>query len=99
MGVKITSDKKWKYLKSGDELPKKWRKEFDYLTNEQYGDTRFAQYRGHYYDVQEFARFEGADSGFRGWDGYSSDTYFSGIVIKLSTYGELYKIGRYYQTD
>ena len=41
-------------------------------------------------------RFEGADIGFRGWDGYANDTYFSGTIIKLSSDGERYKIGRYY---
>lgn len=96
MAVKIVSDKKWKYLKSGDELPKKWRKEFDYLSDEQYSDVRFAYYNKYYYDVQEFMRLVGVESEFRGWDGYQSDTYSSGTVIKLS--GEKYKIGRYYQT-
>lgn len=92
----IKTDNKWKYLKSGDELPKKWRKEFDYLTNAQYADIRFAYYNKYYYDVQEFMRLEGAEIGFRGWDGYQGDTYFSGTVIKLSNDGERYKIGRHY---
>ena len=95
----IKTDKKWKYLKSGDELPKKWRKEFDYLTDAQYTDVRFAYYNKYYYDVQEFMRFEGGNfrNEFSGWDGYSSDSYFFGIVIKLSSDGERYKIGYYYE--
>ena len=93
----IKTDNKWKYLKSGDELPKKWRKEFDYLKNDQYADVRFAYYNKYYYDVKEFMRLEGtAPKEFRGWHGYANDTYFSGTVIKLSSDGERYKIGRYY---
>lgn len=36
-----------------------------------------------------------ADSSFSGWDGYHSDSYFSGIVIKLSPDGEQYQVGTY----
>lgn len=30
-----------------------------------------------------------------GWDGYHGDSYFSGIVIKLSPDGEQYQVGKY----
>jgi hypothetical protein len=30
------------------------------------------------------------------WDGYQSDSYFSGVVIKISPDGEQYKIGTYF---
>lgn len=101
MAVTIKTDHKWKAVLSGFELPKKWRKEFSYLTNDQYSDVRFAYYNKYYYDVQEFMVLQGhagQPKEFKGWDGYQSDSYFSGIVIKISSDGEKYKIGRYYQT-
>lgn len=35
-------------------------------------------------------------SDFKGWDGYASDSYFSGVLIKLSRDGEEYMVGTYY---
>jgi hypothetical protein len=32
---------------------------------------------------------------FKGWDGYSSDSAFSGVLIKISKDGEEYKIGTF----
>jgi hypothetical protein len=100
MAVTIKSDKKWRNLLYGYDLPKKWRKEFDYLTDEEFEIHDFAKYRGWVYDVHEFMRIpQGTGGGFpelAAWDGYMSDTYSSGVVIKLSSDGEQYKIGRFY---
>jgi hypothetical protein len=105
-GITIKTDNKWRNLLYGYELPKKQRKQFDYIKSDEEFETRnFAKYRGNYYDVGEFQLLPtiGDSSGkhvvypvFRGWDGYMSDTYFSGVVIKLSSDGEQYKIGRFY---
>jgi hypothetical protein len=100
MAVTIKTDGKWKKLLYGYELPKKQRKEFDYLTDEEFDVQNFARYRGNYYDVSEFQivpRIESEDGPkFAKWDGYSQETYFSGVLIKLSSDGEQYKIGRFY---
>lgn len=106
MAVTIKTDNKWRNLLYGYELSKKWRKEFDYIkSDEEFVNHNFAKYRGWVYDVNEFQRLPtiGDTSGrnvvfpvFRGWDGYTNDTYFSGILIKLSSDGEQYKIGRFY---
>jgi len=103
MPVTIKSDKKWKNILSGYELPEKVWKDFDYMTYEEFRDGSFARYRGQYYDISEFQRIPrtGGEShesykAFKPWDGYKSDSYFSGIVIKLSSDGERYKIGMYY---
>jgi hypothetical protein len=100
MAVTIKSDKKWRNLLYGYELPKKQRKEFDYLTDEEFDTRNFAKYRGNYYDVGEFQRVPSIKSedgpAFVKWDGYMSDSYFSGVLIKLSSDGEQYKIGMFY---
>ena len=59
-------------------------------SNESY---RFFRYRGNIYDTHEFSRiippgstrrhpmeYDGQE--LQGWDGYLSDSYFSGIVVK-----------------
>ena len=92
--VKITTDGKGRNLLYGYELPKKQRKEFSYLEDEEFGSHSFVKYRGYYYDVSEFMRVEG-NSELRKWDGYHADSYFSGVVITISKDGEKYKIGRF----
>ena len=52
--LKIKTDHKWRKLLYGYELPQNVRKDFDYLTDEEYEDRNFAKYRGRYYDVGEF---------------------------------------------
>jgi len=109
MAVTIKTDGKWKNLLYGYQLPKNQRKEFSYLTDEEFDVWSFARLGGNYYDVAEFQRLPtiGDTSGkhvvyhvvypvFRGWDGYMNDAYSSGILIKLSSDGERYKIGRFY---
>ena len=98
MAVMIKTDGKWRNLLYGYELPKKQRKEFNYLTDEEFNVGNFAKYRGNYYDVGGFSRINNrvGYAEFKGWDGIVSDSYFSGMLIKLSSDGERYKIGRFY---
>lgn len=76
----------------GFQLPKKYRKEFDYLTDEEYGDQAFFIYKNQAYDLCEFIRSEN----FKKWDGYSSDSFFSGVLIKIVDEGESVIVGWYY---
>ena len=76
----------------GFNLPEKYRKEFDYLTDEEYANHEFFIYKKQAYSLSEFMR---TDS-FKDWDGYSSDSFFSGIVIKIINDGDSVIVGRYY---
>lgn len=98
-GVKLRTDNKWRNFLYGYELPKKWRKHFDWMNDEEFETMNFVKTPGKnkwYYALDEFmitsnmAMFPGV------WDGYHSDTYFSGHVIRVSTDGEQYKIGYFY---
>jgi hypothetical protein len=91
----IKTDRKWKNFKYGYELPKKWRKEFDWMNDEEYEVGCFLIYRNWAYSLLDFLRVE-HNSDLKGWHGYSSDTYFSGVVIRLSEDGEQYMIGTYF---
>ena len=79
------------------ELTPAERAEFDYLDWEAIdngNDSRdFFRYRGQLYDLSEFSRIippgserrhpmECDSRYFIGWDGYLSDSYFSGLLIR-----------------
>ena len=63
----------------------KIRSQYDWMDKDDlecnYG---FFKYRGCFYHLQDFLRVDNESTGdLVGWDGYSSDSYFSGVVIKL----------------
>ena len=79
------------------ELTPAERAEFDYLdwaAIDSGSDSReFVRYRGQLYDLSEFSRIippgiarmhpmECDSRSFIGWDGYISDSYFSGLLIR-----------------
>lgn len=77
----------------GCELPEKYRKEFDYLSDEDYETNNFVVYRGVVYDLSEFMNCHSMFN--KQWHGYSSDTYFSGVLVRIVD-DESVIIGRYY---
>ncbi len=80
----------------GFELPASKRKDFDYIeSDEDFNNNQFVKYLGHYYDVGEFMRIE-KNSDLKDWDGYSSDSYFSGTLIKFCEDNDYVIMGRYY---
>jgi hypothetical protein len=53
------------------------------------------KYKGEIYFLSEFMRIENNDK-LKEYDGYFSDTFFSGIVIKFIEEKESVKVYRYY---
>lgn len=66
------------------DLTEKERREFDYLdTEERQSDATFFRYRGATYDLGEFMRIDvNAPESMKQWHGYSSDSYFSGVLVR-----------------
>lgn len=89
----ITTNNHWRDFVYRWDVPKKvLADQFDW-TNDAYekdGDYSdgFIQYRGHWYHLADFMT-----TPLDGWDGIATDSFFSGVVIKLSSDGEQYKIG------
>ena len=54
----------------------------------------FFRYRSSIYHLQDFMCAENSDA-FQGWDGYHSDTYFSGVLIRLAEDCESVIVARY----
>lgn len=99
-GISVRTDRKWRYFIDGSSIPSMYS-EFDYMTRKQFAIALFAQFKQVYYALDEFIHLpdnKGIASLIYGWDGYISQTYGSGIVIKLSKDQERYKIGYYYVT-
>ena len=96
MSLKIVTNNQPREIIYGFELPKSKRTDFDYMkTDEEFNNNQFVKYRGDYYDLNEFMRIEN-NSDLKDWDGYSSDTYFSGILIKFCDDNDYVIMGRYY---
>ena len=77
----------------------KIRAQYDWMDEEtiecNYG---FFKYRGCFYHLQDFMRVaQGSTGDLVGWDGYSSDSFFSGTLIKLAeTDCDYVIVGRFY---
>lgn len=90
-----------RWIIDGWELTPKEREEFDYIKwsdIESGNDSRqFFRYKGQLYDLNDMMSTSGLDT-FRihGWDGYISDTFFSGILVKYVYDFEQVICGRYY---
>ena len=91
----ITTDNKWKKFKYRNEVPGNvLQNQFDYLDAETYFDG-FIFYRGVWYHLSEFMVC-GQNSPFpKKWEGYTSDSFFSGVLLRVSPDGERYMIATY----
>ena len=71
------------------------REQFNYLTQNEFDETEFFKYQGDWYCVKDFIRVVAAPhEHLYGWDGYSSDSYFSGVLMKYNYDGTVV-VGRY----
>lgn len=61
----------------------------------------FFRYRGVWYHVSMFTRIPELrdEDRFNGWHGIHNDSFFSGVVIALSSDGEEFRVGTYYHTS
>ena len=64
--------------------------ELDWIDPEEPGS--FFCYRGRWYELSEFMV---APTGLADWHGAAADSYFSGVVIRLSDDGEEVTVGTY----
>lgn len=93
--LKIISNNTPREIIYGYDLPVSKQKDFDYIKDdEDYNNHQFVKYLGHYYDIGEFMRIENSD--LNGWHGYTSETYFSGVLIKICEDNDYVIMGRYY---
>ena len=82
MQVTIKTNNAPRHTLDWRDLTPKEQAEFDYLDS----DDReycaiFVRYRGWVYDLGEFMRVD-SNTALAGWHGYSSDSFFSGVLIR-----------------
>lgn|SRR5574343_179876 len=87
--MKIITNNQPRFTIGSYELTEEERKEFDYLNWEAIDkgedSATFFRYKGQLYDLGEFMGVPDTMEnchGFKGWQGYQSDSFFSGILIK-----------------
>ena len=83
------------------ELTAEEREEFDYLdwpAIERGEDSAsFFRYKGDLYDLGEFMRWDGVPfSPLAAWDGYQSDSFFSGTLVRYCADFERVVVARFY---
>lgn len=109
--MKITTNHHPRPIIEAHELSSEERAEFDYLDwaaiESGSGSASFIRYQGTLYDLGEFCRIirpdaprrhpmECSESAFQGWDGYVSESYFSGLLIRWEDrHFERVIVGRY----
>lgn len=98
MASVVASDGKFKPFLYDYEVPKKVLARYDWLDDDAKADG-WVKYKNEYMHLSDFMRLPGASGMSRDWNGYSSDSFFSGTVIKMTDDGEEYKIGRYHQVN
>ena len=91
--IKIMTNNKPRQLIYGYELTDKQKQDFDYI--EDIDSHDFVKYKNNIYDLSEFMRVEN-NSSLKGWEGYSSDSYFSGTLVKYID-SDTVIMGWYYQ--
>ena len=77
--------------------------EFDYLdSDDERNEASFFRYKGRVYDLGEFMVVSGLIAphpqhpGWEKWDGYASDSYFSGILVRFMNNCESVIVATYY---
>jgi hypothetical protein len=70
----------------GYELSVKERAGFDYIAEDELDARSFVRYRGVVYDLGDFQTTRGlpTDSPLGQWDGFQSDSFFSGVAVRYA---------------
>ena len=100
MSLTVKTNNQWRDLVYRQDVPAGiLASDFDYQDAEETLDGFFC-YRGHWYHVDQFTRvdYHNGQNPFADghWDSYAGDSFFSGVVIKLSKDGERVKVGTYF---
>ena len=95
--MKVITDHKWHDFKFDYEVPEKVLKDlFSHLDEDE--TDYFFKYHNRWYHISDFMRMEPGTLfyGSNKWDGYLSDTFFSGILIKMDEDCDKYMVGMFY---
>jgi len=92
--MKIKTDHKYREILYWDDLTEKEQEEFDWEYAENSG---FFRYKKEVYCLEDFMRvFRGDALHTLNWDGVKGDPWSSGVIVRLSDYGNGVMVGRCY---
>lgn len=97
--MEIITNNQWRNFLYGYEIPETvLHSDFDYLSEDDATDG-FIKYRGNYYHLSEFTMLPKTKpipgECHCDWHGYSSDSAFSGVLVRISDDGEQYQIATF----
>ena len=95
--INIMTNNKPRQLICGYQLSDKQKKDFDYIDSREIDNHDFVIYKNNVYDVEEFTRVDDNSKHFKEWHGYSSDSFFSGVLIKYCEDNDYVVMGWYCQ--
>ena len=94
--MKVYTNNHHRQFKYRNEVPEKILSEdFGWLIEDMGGIDGFFCYRSRWYHVTEFMKFDQHAPFDQKWDGYISDSFFSGVLIKLPEDCETYQVATY----
>lgn len=105
MAITVTTNNVPRDVIDASELSAAEREVFDYLDwpsiEEGSESASFFRYRGIIYELGGFMATStlGTPNAFGKWDGYQSDSFFSGIVVRYVEEFERVVVGTYYVSD
>ena len=88
----IRTDHKWHAFKYFMDLTEKQKAELDWIDDD---CAPVLVYKGWPFALDQFMRIEHS-SELKDWHGIHNDTFFSGVLIRLSDDGEKYQIATYF---
>lgn len=100
--MKIKTNNVPRRLVYGYELTKKEAADFDYLSPDELNGSEFVRYKGQVYAMGEFMRIDKSIAphpqrdGCENWQGYSSDSFFSGVMVRFLDDGESVVMATYF---
>ena len=99
MAITIKTNNRTRRLFPACEVPynekESFRKEFDWMDDEEFYRSSFFKYRGQYYAMGEFCRTEG-ELLAKGWQGYYGESAWSCLLIKIKESYTSVVVGRAY---
>lgn len=98
MTITVKTNRQYRWLVLGTDVPAAvMADQFSHLDSDERLDGFFC-YKGWWYHTSDFMRLDRVGFGeeLEGWQGYTSDSVFSGVVIALDRDGEQVMCGTYF---
>ena len=93
----VKTNNQWRDLVYSCDVPASvLNNQFDWCDNPEH--ETFFKYRGYWYCLSDFMTTNTLDkeSELSKWHGYSSDSFFSGVVVRFSDCGDCIQVGTYF---